>query len=149
MKIKAGNRYIIIDKIDKDLLSKSKKYRGNNQYAGSLYKKIAKRMFGDIPKGMEIDHKNRNKYDNSRSNLRVATKSQNHTNSEKRMGKLKLRGVRMKKGRSNFEATINQNGKKIYIGVFDTKERAALAYNKKARELYGEFAYQNTVSKSS
>ena len=36
-------------------------------------------------------------------------------------------------------------GKNFYVGVFSDKKEAALAYNKKAKELFGEFAYQNPV----
>jgi len=34
---------------------------------------------------------------------------------------------------------------RIYIGVFYTETAVALAYNEKARELYGDLAYQNNV----
>lgn len=54
--------------------------------------------------------------------------------------------------KKQWMAYINSNARdkdynknRIYIGVFDTEEQAALAYNEKAREIYGESAYQNKV----
>lgn len=38
-----------------------------------------------------------------------------------------------------------KNRKQIYIGTFSTEKEAAKAYNEKARELYGEIAYQNII----
>ena len=35
--------------------------------------------------------------------------------------------------------------KQIHLGSFKTEDEAAIAYNKKAVELYGEFAYQNLI----
>ncbi len=42
-------------------------------------------------------------------------------------------------------ARVNYNNKNIYIGSYKNPEEAALAYNKKASELFGEFAYQNII----
>ena len=42
-------------------------------------------------------------------------------------------------------AAIKVNGKKISIGLFETEDDAALAYNKAARQHFGDLAYQNRV----
>ena len=40
---------------------------------------------------------------------------------------------------------VNQDKKTYYLGAFRTEQGAAKKYNEKARELYGEYAYQNKV----
>ncbi|MCV5968484.1 hypothetical protein, partial [Lactococcus petauri] len=44
-----------------------------------------------------------------------------------------------------WEARIQHNKKQITIGYFNNEEEAALAYNKKAIELHGEFASLNKI----
>lgn len=93
------------------------------------------------------DHKNGNKLDNRRSNLRPATRSQNQANS-KRINKSGFRGVKKNDRGTKWRAVIEQNGKKIFVGNFQTASDAAHAYNLKATELFGEFATLNTLSPS-
>jgi hypothetical protein len=40
---------------------------------------------------------------------------------------------------------VKFNQQQIYLGYFDTQEAAARAYNAKAAELFGEFAYLNPI----
>ena len=51
------------------------------------------------------------------------------------------------KRKKRWEAGIKKNGIGYYIGHFKTKLEAAAAYNKKALEFYGEFAYLNDLNK--
>ena len=39
---------------------------------------------------------------------------------------------------SRFRAVISHKGKTMHLGMFDTAEQAALAYNKRSLELFGE-----------
>lgn len=95
---------------------------------------------GKIPEGMLIDHINRIKTDNRIENLRLATQSQNLNNQPGR-SKLGLpKGVQI--SNSKYRAKITINGKSIHLGVFDTPEEAGKAYEDKAVELYGEFAWR-------
>jgi hypothetical protein len=57
------------------------------------------------------------------------------------------KGVK-KTNNNRYIATISKSSKKIHLGSFDTPEEAAEAYNKKSRELFGKFAYQNDIKKS-
>lgn len=94
--------------------------------------------------GVQVDHRDDDGLNNRRSNLRIATKSQNMANAGSRGGASRFRGVHRK--RSRWTAQITKDGKKRCLGTFDTEEQAAVAYNAAARELFGEFAWQNDVS---
>jgi len=96
-----------------------------------------------IPAGMEVDHKNTDPFDNSWTNLRLATKAQNVSNrSVKKATKYNLpKGVTPH--HLKFKSQICCNYKKLHIGLFDTPEEAHAAYCAKAKELHGEFARFN------
>jgi len=97
--------------------------------------------------GIWVDHINGDGLDNRRGNLRICTPSENSANQKMRSDshnnwkgvKFDARPQRQKR----WVARITQNGKEIFIGYFDTELEAAKAYDKKARELFGEFACPN------
>jgi hypothetical protein len=94
---------------------------------------------GDI-----IDHINRNKNDNRLENLRISNLSYNAHNTSKRKNVTsKYIGVSTKSNK--FISSIAKNKKTYYLGMFDNERDAALAYNKKALELYGEYANLNVI----
>jgi hypothetical protein len=95
-----------------------------------------------------IDHINGNGLDNRKSNLRICTNAENSRNKKKRDGKFtsKYKGVchhTNSRSLKKWYCQIAKDGKKIFIGRYSTEEEAALAYNKKATELFGEFASIN------
>lgn len=92
------------------------------------------------------DHKDRNGLNNQRDNLRIATRSQNNTNKTP-MGISKYLGVVWHGQVSKWMARVSKDSKVYHLGLFTNEEDAAIAYNKKAFELYGEFANQNIVNK--
>lgn len=49
------------------------------------------------------------------------------------------------KENNRFRAVISINRKSVHIGMYDTPEEAALAYNKKSKEIYGDSGKQNKV----
>ncbi len=90
-----------------------------------------------------IDHKNRNPSDNSLSNLRIATRSQNRANSKiDSKNHSGYKGVCWHKEMKKFTAQVNINGVRTKLGYWDNPADAHAAYMDKARELYGEFACQ-------
>jgi len=99
----------------------------------------------DVPKGMVIDHINHDAMDNRRSNLRAATHSQNMWNKSKQRGNYTsiYKGVAWYQKTGKWRARIYYNGKEILIGYFDDEKAAAMAYDEKAKELFGEFAAPN------
>lgn len=93
-----------------------------------------------------VDHINGNKLDNRRCNLRECTVTQNNQNVTKRKTNTSgYKGVVHRKERNLWIAQIRLNGVPKFIGSYSTPEQAALAYNKKAIELHGEFANINII----
>lgn len=91
-----------------------------------------------------VDHINRNALDNRKSNLRFCTMRENSYNSGAREGR-KYKGICKYRDGKRWVAKIGYDGNDYHIGIFDTPEEAALAYNEKAKEFFGEFAYLNDV----
>lgn len=87
------------------------------------------------------DHINGNGLDNRRSNLRVATYSQNAMNQKPRFGDSKYRGVT--RAGTRWRALIGVNGRQIYLGKHATEIEAAQAYDDAAKVHHGEFANLN------
>ena len=94
--------------------------------------------------GQIIDHINRNGLDNRKSNLRLATNSQNQMNKELfKRTKSGYRGVFPQNGK--WRVFISINRKRHNLGYFSTKEEAAQVYNQVAKKHHGEFAIFNVV----
>lgn len=138
--------YSLVDDEDYDRLNKFRWYLHVSgyvwRYHGDEYTFMHHDVIGFPPDGMHVDHVNQNKRDNFKSNLRIVTRSvsmQNRGN----WNKWRLRGVtKLSKG-GRFQAKIQFNGTRIFLGTFDTPEEAARAYDKKAVELYGNSAATN------
>ena len=88
-----------------------------------------------------IDHINEIKFDNRFKNLREANNSQNMCNYNTRKdGTSGYMGAHYYKAYDKYMGQITKNGKKYFLGYFNTPEKAHEAYCKKAKELHGEFA---------
>jgi len=147
-------KFAIVDAGDYDRLSKYKWYSnqdGNNFYAYTFLTKGNKkkrvfmhRLITNAPKGLFIDHIDGNGLNNRRCNLRLCTPAQNAQNSRPRCnGSSKYKGVFWNKTNKKWTATIHKGENRRYLGGFDDEIEAALAYDRKAAELFGEFAYLN------
>ena len=105
------------------------------------------------PKSMMIDHINRDKLDNRKSNLRVCTRLQNNFNRYRQQNnKSGYKGVNWAKKVQKWQALISENRKRHWLGNFGNKNQeampynqAAMAYNKEAMKYHGEFAVLNNV----
>jgi hypothetical protein len=122
-------------------------YAVRNVYAKKKYKTIF--MHREIlmpPEGMECDHINGDTLDNQDENLRPCTHAQNMGNKGAYTNNTnQYKGVYKRKNKNYWEAQIRVSGKKVYIGLFYNAIEAARAYNKAARELFGDFARLNPV----
>lgn len=100
------------------------------------------------PLNMCVDHKNVDKLDNRFQNLRVCTQAENVRNQRLKSSKTGFKGVRVDLRNNTFRAVITYNYKRINLGGYKTPQEAALAYDKKAVELFGQFANLNFKDKS-
>jgi len=105
-----------------------------------LNTKYLHRWLMGFPEGSDIDHKNNDKLDNRRCNLRLCSKQQNQFNTKKRSDNTSgYKGVSFHTQNNNYVAKISINGKSKHIGCFTTAQEAHEAYCEKAKELHGEF----------
>lgn len=114
----------------------SKAFTGTN----STLRVKMHRLIMSFPEGLLIDHKDMNKINNKKINLRTSSKTTNSANRfAQSNNKLKIKGVTFRRDRNKFRATIGHKGKQYFLGNFETAEEAKNAYNLKAKELFGEF----------
>lgn len=94
--------------------------------------------------GQIVDHINGDPLDNRDSNLRFCTSQENRANSRKdRDNHSGFKGVTWAKTSHCWMAQIVHKGTKYYLGIFKHKKRAALAHDRAAIALHGEFAGLN------
>lgn len=153
-----------VDDVDKDLSEIKWSYhdtgyaRSTINYYGEngehttkmllMHRVILSRCFGRILLRTEYtDHIDCDKLNNRRSNLRIATHSQNLHNQVKtnKSKTSKYKGVHWRKVSCCWRAQISFGGKSIDLGLFDNEIDAAKAYNVAAL-IYGmEFSNLNIV----
>jgi hypothetical protein len=144
--------FAMVDNSDYDWLSQYnwwaqvREYKNGNlkiYAAANINGKIVSmhRLIMDCPPDMEIDHSpDHYGLNNQRSNLRICTREQNRQN-QTPFGKSKYLGVSMlnKKHQSYFQVFL----KRKYLGTFKNEIEAAIAYDREAVKVYGEFANLN------
>lgn len=109
-----------------------------------LRKRVKVQMHNEVLRagaGKEVDHRNHNRVDNRRENLRLATRSQNVANTRPRAGKYK--GVAWNKRDCRWHAQIGVNGARLWLGRHTCPKAAARAYDLAALEAWPEHAYLN------
>lgn len=148
----------LVDDADYDWLNQWKWYAskgGNTFYAvrgvrnGDKMKFILmhREVLGIIDNEIVGDHKDHDGLNNQRENLRCATRLQNSSNMVGyKNSTSKYLGVSWSKTNKKWHSQLVHNGKKYSIGFFEDERKAAIAFNKKAIELRGEFAQLNQVA---
>jgi len=92
-----------------------------------------------------VDHKNNNKLDNRKVNLRKVTHSQNGQNRIKKANTSSIY-IGVTKTRNNtWSSRIRKDGINYGLGTYPTEIEAAIAYNIKCIELYGEGCKLNEI----
>lgn len=91
-----------------------------------------------------LDHINGNRSDNRISNLRLASNQQNQRNRKVRINSSsKYKGVSWHERNQKWQVYVGVNSKNTNLGYYNSEEEAARAYDKAAREHYGEYARLN------
>lgn len=88
----------------------------------------------------DIDHRNRIRTDNRFCNLREATREDNIRNAQlSAANKSGFKGVSFCRSTKRWRVNFCHR----FLGRYDTKVEAALAYDAEAKARFGEFAYLN------
>ena len=144
----------IIDHADSDLISPHTWYpwanKGKLRTVNWAYTRTGDvttymhRMILEAKKGQIIDHADGDGLNNRRCNLRFCTNSQNQANSPAPTGISGFRGVFWEGKYPNkpWRAAVYNHGPR-YVGRFKEPEDAARARDRKALEIFGEFATLN------
>lgn len=97
-------------------------------------------MTGEWPEH-GVDHEDLDGSNNTWTNIRSATKSQNAANTTfYKTNTSGIKGVCWHKRARRWQAQIKCQGKYKFLGTFKSKEAAGEVYAKAARELFGDFA---------
>lgn len=151
------NKISIIDDEDFDRVSKYKWHCLANDYAARKFyyekkdgkwvtKYIRLHQFVLNEFNKEIDHINGNRLDNRKENLRFCDRTLNNANIGLKSNNTSgYKGVRLNRTMKKWFASITAYKKVYYLGSFKDKIDAAKAYNKKAKELFGDFARINEL----
>lgn len=94
-------------------------------------------IMGMAPKGLEWDHKNRDKSDNRKNNLRLVTSSINKRNILRKDNPLGYPGIRLSSTGLYF-AYIVENKKQIRLGLYKTLEEAIIVRKSVEQKFFPE-----------
>ena len=151
-------KFALVDKEDYERVNKHKWFAVKNRnywYAirtiyypdGSRYRQLMHRfIMGFINKGegQPIDHRNRKGLDNRKANLRLIKGAENQQNMRKHKQHSSVyKGVSWSKNAHKWISQVTYKKKNYYLGYFDNEIKAAVAYDRKAYELFGDFACLN------
>lgn len=152
IKLAHSNKVAIIDDGDFDLVSRYKWHLSSNKNGartsvrtqGLCKVMYMHRLIMGNPIRGEVDHVNHDKLDNRKSNLRICTHSQNQWNySKPRNNTSGFKGVYWHNYGKKWAAQIKVFGKRLHLGLFNSKIKAKIAYNKAALKYFKEFALLN------
>lgn len=98
------------------------------------------------PNGKQVDHIDGNPRNNQRSNLRICKHGDNMKNVKRNSRNASgYKGVYRHINTTSrvWVSEITSDGVRTFLGMFETPEAAARAYDEKAKELHGKFARLN------
>lgn len=132
----SGGAVTVVDDEDFAFLSRWKWKLHPQGYAarsswrdGRYYTVLLHRLVAQTPDGLETDHRNGDKLDNRRANLRAVTHAVNERNKPlSRRNTSGVKGVTWDKNRQKWMAKTKHEGRHVNLGRFDTLDEAAAAF---------------------
>ena len=117
-------------------------YRAVSIGGGKQRNVLLHRVLLSAPSNKQVDHISGDGLDNRRSNLRLATNTENSRNQPVRKSNTSgFKGADFHKAVGLWRARIRCDGnRRVHLGYFATPEEAHAAYCVAARKLHGEFA---------
>ncbi len=120
------------------------RFGNKNKY---IHRLVAISMIANLDNKKYVDHINHNKLDNRMENLRWCTGTENNRNNGKSCKNTSgVKGVHWHIRSQKWQASVRIGDKKKYLGSFDNILDAKKAYQDKAKEIFGEFYYDDTDS---
>lgn len=144
--IKISKEYsALVDDEDYEELSKYKwKISKSKTIIYAVSQIFMHRLIMKTDKNESIDHIDHNSLNNTKSNLRIATDSQNRQNSNKQKNTTsKFKGVYWNKSTNLWQSNIFYDGKQHYLGRYKNEDDAGRAYDVEAKVQFGKFANLN------
>ncbi|HEV3223889.1 MAG TPA: HNH endonuclease [Puia sp.] len=147
-------KFAIIDFEDLEFVMRYKWHLGSrirSQYAikvlgkgdGKKYLRMHNYIM-NCPNGKVVDHIDGDGLNNKKANLRICDDGQNKCNRKKSSTtKNRFKGAIFRERNNRWICQITHKKKRYYVGEFKTEIEAAQAYNKKAKELFGDFSNLN------
>jgi hypothetical protein len=118
--------------------------RIRNPFTGKKFQiQLHRFILGITDETIIVDHKDGDGLNCRRDNIRIATRSQNAANVRKNIGTSKYMGVYWRASENKWIARVRYEKKSYYVGKFDNELEAAIARDKKAKEIHGDFARLN------
>lgn len=143
-------KFAIVDERDAEWLNEWRWNTNNTGYAMRRDNETGKTIlmhreiyshYRELPSGVDLDHRDRNKLNNSLSNLRPASRSQNVINGSRRMHNTSgVAGVAFHKRIGKWQAYITQDGKRQHLGYFKNFEDAVAIRKAVMVDCFGEYA---------
>jgi hypothetical protein len=138
--------HALVDQEDYEWLMRYQWHASPNSRTGTFYARrhhrghtiLMHRLIVQAPKGTVVDHINGNGLDNRRCNLRLCTRQQNARN-RRPQAKAGSRFLGVYPHGTRWMAKVGRH----YLGLFDDEVEAAQARDRKALELFGEYAWLN------
>ena len=134
----------LVDDLDFEYLNQWKWYVNSNGYVARKLKngkhERLHRAIMNPPKGMDVDHINKNKLDNQKVNLRICNRSENNLNTKLKVNNTSnYKGVSWDKRRKSWRAFGNINSERFELGYFKNKDEAIRARKLFEIDRCGEF----------